>query len=82
MEFYVSAFFDLSTGRPAGFSLGPIPWDQIMRYAADHGLEGQDARDFKKVIRVMDSHYLKSKEKKGKDRIGNGNTEPVREQDE
>lgn len=55
-EFYIKAFWELSTGRQIGFSLGPIPWDQILLYAQMHGID--DIEAFVEIIRALDSTHL------------------------
>jgi hypothetical protein len=53
------AFAQLSTDRPVGLTRGAIPWSSIDRYAARHGIDGDD--DFNRfcaLIRAMDATYL------------------------
>ena len=58
-QFYLSAFHELSTTRAIGFSIGPIPWDKIVSYAASVGLDDDLQEDFHQLIRVLDNSYLK-----------------------
>lgn len=67
-EFYLGAFNDLSTCRPVGLSLGPIPWRDIIDYARYHGLDRLMTDFFLRVMRGMDTVYLKwQRGKKPKD---------------
>jgi hypothetical protein len=52
------AFTQLSTDRPVGLSRGAIPWSSIDRYAARHGIDGDDFNRFCVLIRAMDGAYL------------------------
>jgi hypothetical protein len=56
--FYIAAFFDLSTCRSIGMSLGPIPWTAIVEYADIVGLEPSNRELFVFVIRELDAAYL------------------------
>lgn len=58
-EFYLSAFHDLSTCRQLGFSIGPIPWKDIILYAQFAELDSDVLSIFVPVIRAMDNEYLK-----------------------
>lgn len=66
MEFYVDAFFDLSTDRQIGFGEGPIPHQSISNYCGKLEFEYDEECDFIYFIRLMDSVYLKFREKKNK----------------
>ena len=52
------AFVQLSTDRPVGLTRGAIPWSSIDRYAARHGIDGDDFNRFYALIRAMDATYL------------------------
>ena len=53
------AFWDLSTMRVSGMSLGPIPLDKIHWYAdAELGLDEDEKRAFVYIIRRLDSHFI------------------------
>jgi hypothetical protein len=58
-EFYINAFYELSTCRLVGNETGPIPWDKIVLYASFHGLERDLIPLFIRVIIEMDASYLK-----------------------
>lgn len=57
-EFYLSAFWDLSTCRGMGMSIGPIPWHHIRDYADFAGLDPENGFAFASVIRRLDAAYL------------------------
>lgn len=53
------AFAVLSTDRPSGWSLGPIPWSAIDRYARRHGIDGPDHFAwFETLIMAMDREFM------------------------
>lgn len=57
-QFYLSAFWDLSTCRQNGWSPGPIPWNHIRDYAEYAGLDRDNGFRFAAIIRRMDAYYL------------------------
>lgn len=57
-EFYLSAFWDLSTCRGMGLSMGPIPWHHIRDYAEFAGLDPENGFAFCTIIRRLDAAYL------------------------
>ena len=57
-DFYIKAFWDLSSGRPVGFSIGPIPWRDIILYSDRAGLASDVSAAFVVIIRAMDMGYL------------------------
>lgn len=58
-EFYLRAFWDLSTTRRAwGAQLGPIPWDRIVHYGMHYGLDAVMMEVFVRVIRALDEEWL------------------------
>jgi hypothetical protein len=57
-EFYMAAFWDLSTCRPMGMTVGPIPWDKIQAYAEFADLNRELAQVFGIVIRRMDIVFM------------------------
>lgn len=54
--FYIDAFQELSTCRPQGFGIGPIPFTAIVEYAKIYNVE--DFQEFLEIIRRMDSVWL------------------------
>jgi len=69
MAFFISAFYELSTERPASFGPGPIPWSKIIDFGRHYGYSGVNLEVFKDVIRKMDAHYLKQAAEKTKEPI-------------
>jgi hypothetical protein len=57
-NFYLHAFFDLTTCRAIGMDLGPIPWTAIVAYADRAGLDPAGCEAFVAVIRTLDGAYL------------------------
>lgn len=55
---YITAFHELHSCRPSGFSSGPIPFTAIVEYANIYEIEGEEFSDFMYLIRVMDAEYL------------------------
>ena len=70
-DFYLNAFNDLSTTRQIGMSVGPIPWDRVLQYAAWSGLDDENTEYFVGVIREMDSAWMEwsAEEMKKKSRV-------------
>lgn len=58
-QFYLEAFWELSTERAIGWSIGPIPWRAIRSYGYDAKLDDDVLRVFCRVIRELDEVYLK-----------------------
>lgn len=71
-EFYLTAFWDLSTCRDLGWGVGPIPWRDIILYADRAGLEEDTATAFVAIIRHMDTAYLRWQEQEQKRREKTG----------
>jgi len=68
LEFYYTAFIELSTCRDAGMGAGPIPWESIHKMGTDHlDLDEEDFDRFVQIIRGMDLTYLDYQESKGKE---------------
>lgn len=57
-DFYLSAWSQLSTCRPAGDFVGPIPWVAIREYAKHYQLEEDVAEVFIQSIIEMDAGFL------------------------
>jgi hypothetical protein len=62
-DFYMKAFWDLSTERQLGMTAGPIPWTRIQAYACACELSSSMMKVFEAVIRAMDSTYMEEAEK-------------------
>ena len=57
-EFFLRAFWDLSTCRSVGMSVGPIPWRDMSEYARVEGLDPDVRAAFIQVLRQLDVKYL------------------------
>lgn len=64
---YLDAFLELSTDRPAGFSILPIPAGAIAAFAERIGLgEADEFETFRRLIRAMDAvlmDHVRAKDK-------------------
>lgn len=73
LDFYVDAFRELSTCRPGGMGLLPIPFTAIVEYSRIYELE--DLEEFAYVIRSMDDTFIKEyvadQQRRGNDGGGN-----------
>jgi hypothetical protein len=56
---FMRPFFDLSTCRAIGMSIGQIPWTAIDAYGRGRRMEPDVLDTFTFVIREMDAEYLK-----------------------
>ena len=57
-DWIMAAFADLSTCRPIGMAVGPIPWTAIDAYASRAGLTPAARRTFTGSVRALDRAYL------------------------
>lgn len=58
-RFYWDSFQDLSTERPIGMGLGPIPYSAIRRYGDEYGMVSRDEFDFfADIIQGMDTEFI------------------------
>jgi hypothetical protein len=67
-KFYLQAFWDLSSCRSIGMSLGPIPWTAAWEYGKEAGLDEELLPAFWYFLRVMDSAYLDWQDQEAKKR--------------
>ena len=58
LELYWDAFLDLSTCRPTGMGMGPIPWSAIRDYAVTFDFDEDQHEDLYHFIRVMDNAFI------------------------
>ena len=82
LELYYDAFWELSTSRPSGFGVGPIPWLAVCEYARAYDFDEEQSVWLQQLVRVMDKTYLEhhaSKEdsNKGKGKGGNSKWRPL-----
>ena len=63
-QFYMDAFYELSSCRINSMSVGPIPFTAIVEYSRLYGVE--DVEDFHYIIRQMDNVFLKLESSKSK----------------
>ena len=59
-----NGFWNISTDRQVGMSLGPLPHTAIREYAKEYNLPEEDADDFRRLVRAMDGFYLSWIDKK------------------
>jgi len=58
-EFYLDAFWQLSTDRPqSGFGVHPIPFRALDVYARRYGIEGENFDDLASAVRGADAAFL------------------------
>ena len=58
LELYYDAFWELSTCRATGWSIGPIPWSAVNDYATTFGFDSEQRDALHHHIRVMDNAYI------------------------
>lgn len=58
-EFYMRAFWNLSSERQFGHAIGPIPWSKIIDYGERRNLDDTMMDVFEHVLRELDEAYLK-----------------------
>ena len=59
LDMYLTAFFELTTDRQNGMSVGFIPWTSRLNYARLLKLNDMDTQEFIYIIGRMDSAYIK-----------------------
>lgn len=57
-EFYLRAFWELSSERQFGQAIGPIPWSKIVIYGKRKKLDDSMLAVFEFVVRELDEAYL------------------------
>lgn len=58
-DFYIQAFWELSSCRDFGQFVGPIPWDKIVMYGERKGLDSAMIDVLEVVVRELDEVYLR-----------------------
>lgn len=75
--FYLDAFGELSTCRPGGMDLLPIPFTAIAEYSRIYDIPESD--EFRALIRAMDNTFLKlhgDLQRREQSKNGANNTDP------
>lgn len=57
-DFYLRAFWELSSERHFGHAIGPIPNSKVWEYGYRHGLNRGMIAVLETVIRELDEHWL------------------------
>jgi hypothetical protein len=57
-QVFLEAFWDLSTERSIGMSVGAIPLSRVLVVAEWYGLDEDNTRTLFQVVRVLDRLYL------------------------
>lgn len=60
-NFYITAFYQLSTCRDYSMGIGPLPYDKVIEYAARAGLDEDMSTIFEYAMSAMDQAFLKWK---------------------
>jgi len=58
LDFYFTAFNELTTCRAIGMGVGPIPWNVVQEYADRQGLDDEERQCLLHLLRAMDNAYL------------------------
>lgn len=58
-DFYIRAFWELSSCRQFGQFVGPIPWHRIVQYGERKGLDRDMIEVLEVVMRELDETYLR-----------------------
>ena len=64
LEFFVTAFWELSTCRQLGMGEGPIPVTAIMEYGRFYDCNQEFTQDLIFYVSVLDAIYLKHQNRK------------------
>jgi len=76
-EFFLEAFWQLSTCRQVGLGVGPIPWTACYQYGLAHNLDCDMLVVFPRIMMRMDEAYLdwsaREMERKSKAKVPPGN---------
>lgn len=66
LEFFVNAFWELSTCRSSGMGLGPIPLTAIFEYGRFYDCSDDLMEDLKQHVQMLDGVYMKHEARKSK----------------
>lgn len=58
LELFYSAFWDLTTCRPSGWTVQPIPWSAVVEWGQMHELDAEEMDDLIFYTREMDGEYI------------------------
>ena len=72
LQLYYSAFFDLTTCRPSGMGICPIPWTAIREYALTFEFDSEQEEALYCYIRAMDSVFMKYHDDKAENKPNPG----------
>ena len=61
LDLYYDAFWELTTCRPLGWGIGPIPWSSMRDYAQTFDFDEEQTSALFYYIRVMDNAYMGKK---------------------
>lgn len=80
---YYEAFTELSTCRPVGMGIGPVPWTAIDGYGRRYGFEGDGFVYLVRMVRALDDAFLAHSRAKAKEEEARSNARAgrVREED-
>lgn len=70
LDLYFTAFLDLTTCRPGGMGLYPIPWDRIQDYGERFYFSDELLEEFHILIRKLDEAWVEHFDKKHQSKIG------------
>ncbi|WP_210482755.1 phage tail assembly chaperone [Microvirga antarctica] len=60
LQLYWDAFWELTSDRPVGMSVGPIPFSSIARWAQCYGMSAVDNLErLRVIVRALDGESLK-----------------------
>ena len=59
LDFFYTAFLDLTSERKMGFSAGPVGWLSIHEYAKAYEVTGEQREDLFYHVQKLDEAYLK-----------------------
>lgn len=57
-KFYLAGFYDISTDRPVGMSVGYIPWRSMIEYCQFYGASTDETERFVQIIKAIDAVYV------------------------
>ena len=63
-EFYWNAFWRLSSDRPVGMGLGPIPFSSVVMYASLYDMDHEGLTELAHIMQGMDNAFLKYQQEK------------------